>query len=428
MTALADPDGRERVLVVESGRELRHLFEAILARPGRDVTVVGDRAAAEAALEAGDVDLIALELVLPDADGRVLLADLRQRPATADVPILVTTARATPAVRAECFRLGADALVEKPFDPESFAQDVDARLERSTRAAPDEGADPVTGLESRSGVLGAISDLPQGTPCAVLSIHVDGFHALVEEWGWTAAASFLEQLSAVMRSASPEGVTLGRTGGGEFVAVFADEHAMEGEALSRALVAAVRRMSLTAPDGESFRPTVSVGLARRSDDGSPPEALLERAERRAEDASRAGGNRLVAGQPEAEAPRPILVAEDDDITATILRHRLEKEGFDVVRYANGAEAYKAAAELRPALVLLDVKMPGMDGFELLERLRRMPSYARVPIVLLTSMGSESDVVRAFDLGADDYIPKPFSPAELVARLRRFLGRTEAAPV
>jgi two-component system OmpR family response regulator/two-component system alkaline phosphatase synthesis response regulator PhoP len=79
-------------------------------------------------------------------------------------------------------------------------------------------------------------------------------------------------------------------------------------------------------------------------------------------------------------------------------------------------------DAHPTLVLLDVKMPGMDGFEVLERLRKTPSYVDVPIVMLTSMGSEADVVRGFRLGADDYMLKPFSPTELVARLRRLLRR------
>ena len=73
-------------------------------------------------------------------------------------------------------------------------------------------------------------------------------------------------------------------------------------------------------------------------------------------------------------------------------------------------------------MILDVKMPGLDGFEVLERLRKSPRYANIPIIMLTSMGQEADVVRGFRLGADDYILKPFSPTELSARVRRLLRR------
>ena len=136
---------------------------------------------------------------------------------------------------------------------------------------------------------------------------------------------------------------------------------------------------------------------------------------------------VVARSAAAEATKArILVAEDDEISATLLLHRLEKDGLDVLRFENGKEAYDHALEEIPDLVILDVKMPGMGGFEVLERLRRVPSYSSVPIILLTSMGSEADVVRGFQLGADDYILKPFSPLELSARVWNLLRRGRSA--
>jgi DNA-binding response OmpR family regulator len=152
------------------------------------------------------------------------------------------------------------------------------------------------------------------------------------------------------------------------------------------------------------------------------EALAE-ARRRLFRARESGRNRVVSEDEDSDVKHArVLVAEDDEISATLLLHRLEKEGLDVVRYDNGRDAYEGALEATPDLVILDVKMPGMDGFEVLERLRRTPSYASVPIILLTSMGSEADVVRGFELGADDYVLKPFSPVELSARVWRLLRR------
>ena len=118
----------------------------------------------------------------------------------------------------------------------------------------------------------------------------------------------------------------------------------------------------------------------------------------------------------------VLVAEDDEVSATILLHRLEKEGLDVVRFDNGHDAYEEALRELPTLVILDVKMPGLDGFEVLDRLRSDHRFSSIPIIMLTSMGQEADIVRAFRLGADDYVLKPFSPTELSARVRRLLTR------
>jgi two-component system alkaline phosphatase synthesis response regulator PhoP len=137
---------------------------------------------------------------------------------------------------------------------------------------------------------------------------------------------------------------------------------------------------------------------------------------------------LVEDAQDQAAGGRILVAEDDEISASILVHKLKKEGLDVVRYHNGEEACKAAMERVPDLVILDVKMPGLDGFEVLDRLRKDSRFSKTPIVMLTSMGQEADVVRGFSLGADDYVLKPFSPVELAARVRRLLKRGRSARV
>jgi DNA-binding response OmpR family regulator len=118
------------------------------------------------------------------------------------------------------------------------------------------------------------------------------------------------------------------------------------------------------------------------------------------------------------AARRILFVEDDELIASVVRHRLEREGFTIDHHTDGALALEAAMTAAPALVILDLKLPGMDGYEVLQRLRQVPAYHGVPILILTALESESNLVRAFDLGATDYVVKPFSPAELVARVKR----------
>jgi two-component system KDP operon response regulator KdpE len=104
---------------------------------------------------------------------------------------------------------------------------------------------------------------------------------------------------------------------------------------------------------------------------------------------------------------------------------LELEGFRVVRATNGSEALEKASSEHPDLVLLDIMMPEIDGFETLEGLRETSS---VPVIFLTAKSEEVDRIKGLDLGADDYITKPFSPRELVSRIRAVLRRTEPAAV
>jgi DNA-binding response OmpR family regulator len=122
-------------------------------------------------------------------------------------------------------------------------------------------------------------------------------------------------------------------------------------------------------------------------------------------------------------PTPlVLVADDDPDILDLVRYRLERSGYDVATAADGAEAVRLAGELSPALAVLDVMMPSLDGFEVTRRLREDPATARIPVILLTARAQEADVQEGFGAGADDYLRKPFSPRELSARVQAVLGR------
>jgi two-component system, OmpR family, alkaline phosphatase synthesis response regulator PhoP len=115
----------------------------------------------------------------------------------------------------------------------------------------------------------------------------------------------------------------------------------------------------------------------------------------------------------------ILIVEDDRKTAATLRLYLEREGYSVREAHDGPEGLEAARTWRPDAVLLDLMLPGMDGREICRVLRR---DSQVPILMLTARATEEDRVHGLDLGADDYIPKPYSPREVVARVRAVLRR------
>jgi DNA-binding response OmpR family regulator len=124
--------------------------------------------------------------------------------------------------------------------------------------------------------------------------------------------------------------------------------------------------------------------------------------------------------------RPVLIIEDDQDIAESLRYNLEHEGLKVRVAETGEKGLAAAldAQSPPALVILDLMLPGMSGTELCRRLRREPATKRTPIIMLTARTSEADRITGLDLGADDYITKPFSVRELVARVRAVLRRTD----
>ena len=120
----------------------------------------------------------------------------------------------------------------------------------------------------------------------------------------------------------------------------------------------------------------------------------------------------------------VLIVEDEAPLVTLLRYNLEKEGFAVCSAGDGEEALLQISENKPDAVLLDWMLPLVSGLEVCRQIRRAPQSRSLPIILLTARGEEADRVRGLDSGADDYIVKPFSPSELVARLRAVIRRAQ----
>jgi DNA-binding response OmpR family regulator len=265
------PDQDLEVLVVEDDRTLATAVHAYLKKQARRVHVAATAREAESLLASHPIDVVILDLILPDRDGRDLLVQLREDPRTADLPIIILSGETGPVARAECLAVGASDFLVKPPDPK------------------------------------------------------------------------------VLRAAVARHAALRRGG------------------------------------------------------GDPPSAAAR-----------------TPAPTETDAPIRALLVEDDRVTVTLIRHRLTRDGIEVTDFSNGEDALRWAAVSSFDVAILDVKVPGMDGFELLARLRKLPNLAGVPILMLTGLSGEADVVRGLELGANDYMVKPFSPAELLARVRRLV--------
>lgn len=118
----------------------------------------------------------------------------------------------------------------------------------------------------------------------------------------------------------------------------------------------------------------------------------------------------------------VLIADDDPDILSLVAFRLERAGYDVIQARDGEEALRLASERQPDLAILDVMMPKLTGYEVTEQIRRNELTSTIPVILLTARVQEADVERGFQVGADDYIKKPFSPQELRARVEAILGR------
>src|SRR5215469_7835912 len=135
-------------------------------------------------------------------------------------------------------------------------------------------------------------------------------------------------------------------------------------------------------------------------------------------------SRMEVAERRGPLPRVLVVEDEDDIRA-LVRYNLEQEGFGVDDARDGAEGYESIRRHPPDALVLDLMLPGISGLELCQKLRAETPTQTLPIVMLTAKSSEVDRILGLEMGADDYVVKPFSPRELVARIRAVLRRSHA---
>jgi DNA-binding response OmpR family regulator len=124
----------------------------------------------------------------------------------------------------------------------------------------------------------------------------------------------------------------------------------------------------------------------------------------------------------------VFVVEDDEDIARLVSHNLQAAGFEVQSFVSGGSVISEALREMPSLFILDIMLPGTDGFDLCRQIRQTPTLSAIPIIFLTAKTSEADRVKGLELGGDDYITKPFSPREMVARVRSVLRGLRQTPV
>jgi diguanylate cyclase (GGDEF)-like protein len=420
------------VLVVEDDTVFGATLRATLQSPGRRVEVVGSCAEARTHLATGLVSLVVLDLILPDGDGRNLLLEIRSDPRTAGVALFVVSARLGTHTKGECFALGADAYFEKPLDLQAFAVAVGSRLERHGDAGTVSRRDPTTGLANRAAFLESASHLrfksPANTIFSLAVLDLDHFRWIEETWGRQFADSVLRRAGVRLSMSLPQAATFARWDGAVFIAFFVGRTVAEaGRAVEQAL-ATLRQVDFRQGREEALHLTLSAGVVE-APAGQSIEDILGAADRICFLAKRSGRNRVLTGDASLTAPPlRVMVAEDDRDIVRLLERQLRQEGFEPLIFEDGADALAAFPESGAGLIISDIEMPRLDGLSLLQKIRAHPNGRHIPIMMLTGMGDERYVVRAFELGADEYVTKPFLPRELTARIRRLLRRPSMAGV
>jgi diguanylate cyclase (GGDEF)-like protein len=425
---LTDVSGA-RVLAVDDDAQVLEALRALLERRGIDVTTLNDPLRFWETLEHTRPDLLILDEDMPYVSGielcRVIRADARWRL----LPVLFLTARTDRASIQRFFHARADDYATKPFAGPEIVARIESRLERArleralverevggvgTRRRVDEDVERLVAIAQRT-----------REPLAVAAVRMDDADTMRARFGGTAWEAIARRVSALLRAALQNGDVVGQTGPEEFlVAAYGTDcsaavHALDG------VRARVRGEEIPSNDGP-MRVGFSAGVAEYPADGSTAAELRAAACDAMTRAQTSGGGGIVAcgGERQRADVVDVVVIDDDPALADLILHALGTRGLTTRWLRDGdtavAELAGPTPSLRAGVVLLDVDLPGRDGFTVLRALANDGIVARTHVIMLTVRSSESEVVKALEMGAADHVAKPFSMQVLMRRIQRAL--------
>ena len=378
----AAPDAAgARILIVEDDHEQRRLAASGLRAAGYRVVTAESGAEAVETAQAERPDLILLDVDLPGLDGMAVCRQLKLNPALAAVPIIFCTARTNLMDRMAGLTLGADDYINKPYAPGELLIRIRHLLGRDRGAA----APAPAGLLTYELFASAAAAVLQRESAAIALLHLP--------------PGDRERVSERLIGESRRRDILGELSDSNIALLAPGMSAASARNAARSVV-------------ESLRPPVvslSIGAAESTQPGASLDALLAEADLSlaADRVTRSGRN----------GKTTVLLAEDDADVQLILDTRLRAAGFRTVLSFDGQQTLDALDKESPAIVILDLMMPKLTGFDVLMKLRERGPQ-RPKTIVLSARGRDEDVTRAFQLGADDYVTKPFNPDELMARIAR----------
>jgi len=421
------PGDLPRILVIQNDPQMARLLETILSGSDREIVAAGSAAEALAALEDRQFSLIVLDLYLPDADGRVLLMQLRDRSATAAVPVIVLSSVGGPQPKTECFALGADAYFEKPLAPEVLKAAVSARLHRSVEHRREARQDALTGLPNRAAFREGFQRIVamagrNNEPTSLAILDFDLLKRINDHLGHVAGDAALHHAARAFSASLRRSDFLARWGGDEFALLLPNTNVIGARFALDKLFHSLADAPFRTFDGRPVILTFSAGVVSVPHEGSLEDAIAE-ADRCLYLAKSGGRGRIVCeGDPSGAQTQRILLAESDDGVAAMVADSLSREGFEVVRCRNGADALRAAMATPCSLWILDLQQEDPAGRSLLAELRAIWRGHRVPVLMTAPLGREQAIAGGIREGADDYLVKPFSPHDLTTRVHNLLRR------
>lgn len=413
---------QKRVMVVEDNRLAAAFLGDILEQAGYLVQKADSGLEALRLVQQGQVDLVLLDIVMPDMDGYEVVRQLRNDTRTNNTPIILLSSHQGTAEKVRGFELGADDYVTKPFVPAELLARVMAHLRRSRLTL---ASSPLTGLPGNTSIEDElIQKAASNQPFAVLYIDLDNFKAFNDAYGFLQGDEMIRLLANVLQQIVKQygnrGDLVGHIGGDDFVVATTPANV---DIICQQTIAQFTSLSkeLYEAGSEELLPvTLSIAVVTNEyhqftdhwEIGHAAASLKQQAKS-------IPGNAFVKLTPvnEVRGEKRVLIVDDDRLISAVLHANLEQKGYNIMMVNSVLAAVHSMRTQLPDLVILDVVLPGTSGFAFCRRLKASQTTQHIPVIMVSSTAA---CEQALEAGADAFLSKPFNIRLLLQTVAQFL--------
>ncbi len=423
-----NPSNKGKILLVDDDLTILKLLENALTIEGYDVYICDDSTTAFDLIAIIRPDIIMLDIMMPEIDGYQLLSAIKGEPEYADIHVIFLSAITNIDDKIKGMKAGADDYITKPFVIDEVLTRVETILRRSSSYREKLLKDELTDAYSRYYFnLRIIEELDRhrrnGIVFSIAFVDIDHYKAVNDKYGHQTGDFVLKKLVAYLAGNIRRCDSLYRYGGEEFVILLPDTPELKAYAVVDRLRVGFAQEIITVGD-ISIKATFSAGIAQVEDSNITDEQLVCNADAAMYQAKKLGRNRVVVFNEEMvakEQKKTLLLVDDEPAILELLKDRLSRAGYNIITAENGRRALKLAEEFCPDVVILDLILPDIDGFEVCKQIKESISNCPMKIIILSKKKEEESIAEGLKLGADDYLTKPFSLVELEARIVKVLN-------
>lgn len=381
-------------------------------------------------------DCLILDLNIPETGGFQVMQTLSEKIKKQYLPTTVISIDCDRDTRFRAYRMGADDVMCKPLDIEELSVRLERQLRRKRWMDRILFLDELTGAFNRNSLMDTYQRLHSealrtNTPLSLAFLDIDFFKRVNDTYGHLVGDEVLSQFAAFIQSSAHSQDILFRYGGEEFLLLLPATAMREAKQRLENMLQAFCVFSFEGTAGP-FSVSFSAGVVEINDSEKPLSYWLEAADNALYSAKNLGRCRIETAVHAPQAPKvklKVAIIDDDAMIRTMLAESV-RNSFDGAIHADIRVFRDGEAFFRndwhlgsgPYLIILDGIMPKMDGLEVLQKIRSLPQAGQYIVIMLTGRSEEQDIVRALQLGADDYMTKPFSMRELDARIKRLVKR------